>query len=409
MEKAKGTLKDYIKNNAMNFELFEKLFKSLSIAIQHIHDNDIIHRDLKPENIFMKEKGTLAIGDFDIAKFSDIEHIKFVETGKSDRLANYNFSAPEQSLKNISEITTSSDWFAFGQILYWLITKEPLRGQQTIDLRDYDKKYHKYHFLIESLLQQSPNKRPQNLKEIDDVLESWKQEEKEYIRQKQYWDSLELFNNIINKYSIGTYSRQFKKIINKKEINNLMKDLAINCDKLDLWWSQGYADYNLKNIEKLNFNSIDKIKSFLDKDSKWVVDSFELDIESIWIYKYGEVGGDIIIVESKAMPSFGIYDNSHSFEEVALFQNRYILRSHYDDGYTEINGKKIKIDTATIRIRHLYKDIFFITPCASPIIGERESEEIIYSIVENYRKIGLLNEEVLSEINNIRRSSKILW
>lgn len=110
------TLKDFCIENEITPSMFLNIFKHLLNAIDKIHSLKIIHRDLKPENIFI-DNHKLLIGDFDISCFLAPENIKLIKTEKSERLANWSFSAPEQSQKN-GEITEASDWYAFGQILY---------------------------------------------------------------------------------------------------------------------------------------------------------------------------------------------------------------------------------------------------------------------------------------------------
>ena len=123
------TLKQYKKEvGNISFQQFEKIFHVLLNDIDKLHQNNIIHRDLKPDNIFIYDK-KLLIADFDISKFDNQDDVKLVETEANDRLANYYFSAPEQSQKTIGEVSFASDWFAFGQILYWLITGTTIRGQ----------------------------------------------------------------------------------------------------------------------------------------------------------------------------------------------------------------------------------------------------------------------------------------
>jgi len=109
-------LKQYKSENSIHFELFEKIFVSLLNCIAKIHEHKIIHRDLKPENIFIVD-GKLVLGDFDIAYFDDVEGVKLIKTKPSDRLANYLFSAPEQSEKTYDQITQSADLYAFGALI----------------------------------------------------------------------------------------------------------------------------------------------------------------------------------------------------------------------------------------------------------------------------------------------------
>lgn len=411
MLKADKTLKDFKKDHQITFEDFEKIFKSLSILLKIIHDNGIIHRDLKPENIFFLNN-RLVLGDFDIAKFDDEHFVKFLDTKKNERLANYYFSAPEQSEKSYDEINMSADLFAFGQILYWLITDKTLRGQSEINLTSYDKRYNKYEAIIKKLLQQEPDKRFQNIDQILKYLENYNNINNDFLIQKKYFETLELFDEIINKYTPNLGWQNFQKFENKQVINDIMKDLKEHQEQLNLWWSKGRQDNHINFIEKYyGLSFFDKFKEIIKPSNKWILDGFEIDINSIWIYKYGELGGSIII-ESKPMPSFGIFKNFYKDEEVALFRGRYIPKSHFDSGWTEYKGKRIKVDKAKIRVRCLYKDLFFIAPWEGPLIGndQSNSEAIIQNIYDKYRNGAPLDKALLEPLKTLKRKSKtVMW
>jgi serine/threonine-protein kinase len=249
MLKAEKTLKDFKKENDITFELFETLFTSMLKLLNTIHNHGIIHRDLKPENIFILEK-KLVLGDFDIAKFDATHYIKLHDTENKERLANYYFSAPEQSEKSFGEISMSADLFAFGQILYWLITDTTLRGQSQINLISYNEKYNKYHGVISKLLQHNPEERFQNTTEIIEYLKSADKQHQDIIEREQRFNTLRVFDEIIDKYTPEILWQQFKCFHDRKSINKIMNDLAKNVHVLDLWWSQGSLDNHIKSIEK---------------------------------------------------------------------------------------------------------------------------------------------------------------
>ena len=75
MEFVEGsTLKQYIEDadRTIDREMNQKIFINLLKGIKYIHKNDFIHRDIKPANIFMLENGDLKIGDFGLAKESEV-------------------------------------------------------------------------------------------------------------------------------------------------------------------------------------------------------------------------------------------------------------------------------------------------------------------------------------------------
>ncbi len=98
------------------------LFLQVCGAVQYAHQRLIIHRDLKPNNILVGTDGTPKLLDFGIAKISelgegsgDTAHTKSIY-----RMLTPGYASPEQAGGN--PITTSSDVYSLGVILYELLT-----------------------------------------------------------------------------------------------------------------------------------------------------------------------------------------------------------------------------------------------------------------------------------------------
>ena len=74
-----------------------KLFSQILDGVEAAHLQGVIHRDLKPENVlYDPATGIVAIADFGIAHFTEDLLITTVKTGPADRLANFQYAAPEQ-------------------------------------------------------------------------------------------------------------------------------------------------------------------------------------------------------------------------------------------------------------------------------------------------------------------------
>ena len=198
MGRADSDLKRELKGKTVSIEQFERIFLRLLNLISIIHKHGIVHRDLKPENVFVIG-GRLFLGDFDISKFDDSENLVLVDTKPGDRLANYLFSAPEQSNPKIGDVCNASDWYAFAQIMIWIVKGQTVRGLTQIRLKDIDLKYAKFDELFSQLLQQNPKDRLQTGDEIQEFLRRHDEDIQRNEARTKAIKSLRLFDDIVRK------------------------------------------------------------------------------------------------------------------------------------------------------------------------------------------------------------------
>lgn len=99
-----------------------KLFRTVCSAVQYAHRNLVVHRDLKPGNILVTEDGIPKLLDFGIAKILNPqqEQTEVDRTLTVMRIMTPDFASPEQVRGG--PITTSSDVYSLGVILYVLLT-----------------------------------------------------------------------------------------------------------------------------------------------------------------------------------------------------------------------------------------------------------------------------------------------
>lgn len=122
MEYVEGRpLLDYCQQEILGRESRLRLFLQICGAVAHAHRNLIVHRDLKPQNILVTAGGIPKLLDFGIAKLllPDQTGIDLAQT-REFRLLTPEYASPEQYRGE--HITTASDIYALGAILYELLT-----------------------------------------------------------------------------------------------------------------------------------------------------------------------------------------------------------------------------------------------------------------------------------------------
>ena len=115
--------------DAQNYTLEQRLaiFGKVCAAVQAAHSHLIVHRDLKPGNILVTREGEPKLLDFGIAKLlNPMLASEPAVTGPGVRLMTPEYASPEQVRGD--PITTSSDVYSLGVLLYELLTgRRPFR------------------------------------------------------------------------------------------------------------------------------------------------------------------------------------------------------------------------------------------------------------------------------------------
>ncbi|KAL2612674.1 hypothetical protein R1flu_024366 [Riccia fluitans] len=110
-----------------------RIFRQLVEGLAHIHGQGIIHRDLNPNNIFFDARGDIKIGDFGLAKFTNLEEpdretkpiapaevasVSFEGTGQ---VGTYLYTAPEVE-QGLPHVDVKVDMYSLGVVFFELWT-----------------------------------------------------------------------------------------------------------------------------------------------------------------------------------------------------------------------------------------------------------------------------------------------
>jgi len=122
----------YCDAHALGIEARILLFLDVLAAVAHAHANLIVHRDIKPANVLVSVDGQVKLLDFGIAKLlaGETPWGTAAETRaltmESGAVLTPEFAAPEQI--SDGQITTATDIYALGVLLYVLLTGQHPAG-----------------------------------------------------------------------------------------------------------------------------------------------------------------------------------------------------------------------------------------------------------------------------------------
>ena len=111
-----------------------RLVAEAAEAVAHAHARGILHRDLKPANILVDEEGHPHVTDFGLAKKVEAD-VELTQSGAI--LGTPAYMSPEQASGRRGTVTTASDVYGLGAVLYALLTGQaPFGGESVVETID---------------------------------------------------------------------------------------------------------------------------------------------------------------------------------------------------------------------------------------------------------------------------------
>jgi serine/threonine protein kinase/tetratricopeptide (TPR) repeat protein len=117
-----GQLDEVIRREPVPVRRAAELIAKLARTVHYAHEHHILHRDIKPGNILLDQRGEPHLTDFGLARLVETES---TVTRTMEVLGTPSYMAPEQAVGNNAAITSATDVYGLGAVLYQLLTAHP--------------------------------------------------------------------------------------------------------------------------------------------------------------------------------------------------------------------------------------------------------------------------------------------
>src|SRR5438477_3799862 len=115
-------LDEIAKSEVMPVRCAAELIAKVARIVHYAHEHHILHRDIKPGNILLDAKGEPHLTDFGLARLVETES---TVTRTMEVLGTPSYMAPEQAVGNNARVTSATDVYGLGAVLYQLLTGQP--------------------------------------------------------------------------------------------------------------------------------------------------------------------------------------------------------------------------------------------------------------------------------------------
>ena len=117
-----GQLDEVIKRTPVSIRQAVELVAKIARTVHYAHEHGILHRDIKPGNILVDERGEPHLTDFGLARLVESES---TITRTVEVLGTPSYMSPEQTSGNNAKLTSATDVYGLGAVLYQLLTGHP--------------------------------------------------------------------------------------------------------------------------------------------------------------------------------------------------------------------------------------------------------------------------------------------
>src|SRR4026207_2388461 len=116
-----GQLDEVVKRGPISMRQAVDLIAKVARTVHHAHEHGILHRDIKPGNILLDAKGEPNLTDFGLARLVETESTMT----RTQEVGTPSYMAPEQAVGNNAAVSSVTDVYGLGAVLYQLLTGQP--------------------------------------------------------------------------------------------------------------------------------------------------------------------------------------------------------------------------------------------------------------------------------------------
>jgi len=117
-----GQLDKVVRRTPMSIRQAAELVAKVARTVHYAHEHGILHRDIKPGNVLLDPKGEPLLTDFGLARLVEFES---TITRTMEVMGTPSYMAPEQAVGNNAAVSSATDVYGLGAVLYQLLTGQP--------------------------------------------------------------------------------------------------------------------------------------------------------------------------------------------------------------------------------------------------------------------------------------------
>ncbi len=117
-----GQLDEVVRRKPISLREATELIAKVARTVHYAHEHGIVHRDIKPGNILVDAKGEPLLTDFGLARLAESDS---TITRTKEVMGTPSYMAPEQAVGNNAAVSSATDVYGLGAVLYQLLTDHP--------------------------------------------------------------------------------------------------------------------------------------------------------------------------------------------------------------------------------------------------------------------------------------------